>query len=125
MKPIISKSELATINGLIEAQPKGEGTREIEQLRKELARATIVEDSEITDDVIQIGSSCTIEETRSKSKMELMVTLPENADMKQKKHSVLSPLGVAIIGFKEGLEFEWQMPGGLRTFRVISVSKAK
>ena len=125
MNPIIAQSELNTLNSLLAEHPFGQNLKEIMQLRQELERAQIVKDDEITDDIIQIGSRCTIEETNSKHQMELTLTTPKDADLTQKKHSVLSPLGVAIIGFKEGLEFEWQMPGGLRKFKVLSVSKDK
>lgn len=125
MNPIIAQSQLDTLNSLLAEQPFGQNLRETMQLRQELERAQIVKDDEITDDIIQIGSRCTIEEMKSKHRMELTLTSPKDADVKQKKHSVLSPLGVAIIGFKEGLEFEWQMPGGLRKFKVVSVSKDK
>lgn len=124
MNPIIAQSQLNTLNSLLAEQPFGQNLRETMQLRQELERAQIVTDEEITDDIIQIGSLCTIEEMKSKHQMELTLTSPNDADVKLKKFSVLSPLGVAIIGFKQGLEFEWQMPGGLRNFKVVSVSKA-
>ncbi len=124
MNPIIAKSQLNTLNSLLAEQPFGQNLREVMQLRQELERAQIVTDEEITDDIIQIGSRCTIEEMKSKHQMELVLTSPNEADVKLKKFSVLSPLGVAIIGFKQGLEFEWLMPGGLRNFKVLSVSKA-
>jgi regulator of nucleoside diphosphate kinase len=124
MNPIIAKSQLNTLNSLLAEQPFGQNLREVMQLRQELERAQIVTDEEITDDIIQIGSRCTIEEMKSKHQMELTLTSPNEEDVKLKKFSVLSPLGVAIIGFKQGLEFEWLMPGGLRNFKVVSVSKA-
>ncbi len=124
MNPIIAQSQLNTLNSLLAEQPFGQNLREVMQLRQELERAQIVTDEEITDDIIQIGSRCTIEEMKSKHQMELVLTSPNEADVKLKKFSVLSPLGVAIIGFKQGLEFEWLMPGGLRNFKVLSVSKA-
>jgi regulator of nucleoside diphosphate kinase len=32
--------------------------------------------------------------------------------------SVLAPLGTALLGYREGDELDWRMPGGMRRLRV-------
>jgi regulator of nucleoside diphosphate kinase len=50
--------------------------------------------------------------------------LPDAADIKQGKWSILSPLGVALIGFQQGMTITWKMPGGIRRFLIAKVSQA-
>lgn len=121
MRPIITKSQLDLLNELISKSPHKRTSKELMQLQTELDRAEIVADNKISAQIIQIGSRCTIEETRTKSSMDIEITTPLEADLTKKKFSVLSPIGVAVIGFREGYEFEWQMPGGLRKFKVLCV----
>jgi hypothetical protein len=37
---------------------------------------------------------------------------------------VLAPLGTALLGYREGDEVEWVMPGGLRRLRIEKVRQA-
>jgi len=49
------------------------------------------------------------------------LTLPKYANLEEKKLSVLSPLGVALIGFQQGMEIEWHLPAGLKKFKILAV----
>jgi regulator of nucleoside diphosphate kinase len=46
---------------------------------------------------------------------------PDKADIKEKKVSVMAPLGTALIGFKKGQRVKWQMPAGKKTFTILEV----
>jgi regulator of nucleoside diphosphate kinase len=53
-----------------------------------------------------------------------MVTLvyPEDADITQRKISVLTPVGTALIGLRTGQSITWEAPNGeLRQLTVLSV----
>ena len=53
-----------------------------------------------------------------------MVTLvyPEHADISQRKVSVLTPVGTALIGLRTGDSIMWETPNGeLRQLTVFSV----
>ncbi len=53
--------------------------------------------------------------------MDFTLTLPEHADMGRKKISILSPLGVALIGFRQGMTIDWEFPGGLKKIKILTV----
>ena len=55
--------------------------------------------------------------------MNLQLVLPHQADLKQNRISILSPLGVALIGFRQGMTVEWTLPGGLKKLQIIRVEK--
>lgn len=48
--------------------------------------------------------------------------MPVRADISKGLVSVLSPMGTALIGFREGESVSWQMPGGLKHFRILRVN---
>jgi regulator of nucleoside diphosphate kinase len=43
---------------------------------------------------------------------------PEHADGLAGRLSILAPIGMAIIGFKQGDTFAWRTPGGTRELRL-------
>jgi regulator of nucleoside diphosphate kinase len=47
--------------------------------------------------------------------------LPGRADIRQRKISVLSPIGTALIGFRKGQQVQWKVPAGKRTFTIVDV----
>lgn len=97
---------------------------EIVQLEAELAKAKVEADNELHPEVIRIGSYCEVEEVTSKQRLCLTLVMPAAADTKLGRWSILSPLGVALIGFQQGMTITWKMPGGIRRFRIAKVSQA-
>jgi regulator of nucleoside diphosphate kinase len=51
------------------------------------------------------------------------LTLPEQANAEQGRLSILAPLGTALLGYSEGDEFTWDMPGGVRRLRIERVTQ--
>ncbi len=124
MKPIISTTDLDRIGAVIDTlDPIMAARAEIAQLRTELANATIVPDVEIAPQVVRVGSYCEVEELRSGQRMNLRLVMPDEAAPANGQWSVLSPLGVALIGFSEGMIIDWRMPGGMRRFLITRVAQ--
>jgi regulator of nucleoside diphosphate kinase len=46
---------------------------------------------------------------------------PWEADVDSNRVSVLAPLGTALLGYREGDQIEWHMPGGMRRLRVEKI----
>jgi regulator of nucleoside diphosphate kinase len=97
------------------------GTKEITQLEKELDKATVINDNKLNKNIVRLNSVVKIKDEDSGETTLLEIVLPEHANLKEKKISVLAPISIALIGFKEGNSFEWQMPGGLKRIKIISV----
>lgn len=121
MKPIISNKDYHTLKALITSYPDNLKSKEIGQLMEELERAEVVEESELDDDVIRLNSSFEAEDVVTKKLWKLTVTLPQQANIKEQKISVFSPLGVALIGFKKGMTVKWALPGGMKTLKILNV----
>lgn len=94
-------------------------------LAYELSRAKIVKDEHMPENVIRLNSHLVVLDVTDNRELTFTLVLPKYADIKQMKISLLTPMGSALIGFKEGDEVEWKVPAGLKTFRVLTVSNEK
>ena len=54
-----------------------------------------------------------------------MIVLPDKADIKERKISIMSPIGTALIGFRQGENVKWQVPSGKKTFTILEVNNGK
>lgn len=121
--PTFCKSDYQFLRELILKSKNSTNTKEANQLSQELDRAVISKESEL-DSVIRINSIVIIEDVKAKKQMKIQIVLPSAADVKQSKISILAPLSVAIIGFKENDEVDWELPAGIKTLKVIAVDNS-
>lgn len=90
------------------------------KLRDELDRAIVVKAR--PPDVVGLNSSVRLLDLDSGEVDQFTLTAPEHADPTRGKLSVFAPLGTAILGYAEGDEFSWDMPGGPRRLRLVAVA---
>lgn len=90
-------------------------------LAHELKRAVIVKRNEFPIDGIKLNSRVRVLDLDTLKTVEFTIVMPSHADIKQKKISVLSPMGAALIGFKKSDEVRWKVPAGLKHFRILEV----
>ena len=121
MKPVITNSDYNILKTAMLHLPPAHKTKEVPQLIEELRRGSIVNDDEITADVIRLNSYFEAEDLNTQKIMKFMLTLPANANFQEHKISVLSPLGIALIGFKEGMTIDCALPAGNKKMRILKV----
>ena len=54
--------------------------------------------------------------------MELTIVTPDRANIKEKKISIMAPIGTALIGFRQGQKVKWKVPSGNKMFTILEVS---
>lgn len=121
MKPILKLSDYQKIKSLISDLPRQYRTREIGELQLEMEKASIVSDEKVASDIIQLNSYFEVTTLDSDQRICYSLVLPSDADLEKKKISIFSRLGVALIGFREGMEIEWKLPGGIKKFKIEKV----
>ena len=92
------------------------------KLSGELKKAQIVEDDSMPADIVRLGSTVVIKDLVTKRDMTVTIVLPSKADIKQKKVSVLAPIGTALIGFRKGQTVSWNVPSGKKDFKIVDVN---
>lgn len=97
------------------------GRVEMSSLAAELVRAEIVDARDIPTDVITMNSRAELVDLNTGERMEFTLVFPNEAQIEAGKISVLAPLGTAMLGYRVGDEFEWNVPYAVRRLKVIAV----
>jgi regulator of nucleoside diphosphate kinase len=93
----------------------------LDELESELERALLVTADAVPPDVVVMDSAVRVRDLSNDEPREYKLVYPAEADLDAGRISVLAPLGTALLGFREGDEVEWLMPGGLRRLRIERV----
>lgn len=95
-----------------------ERIRKLEELVK---RAKIVTDGK-KKDVVGFSSTVIIKKDGSNESHEYTIVGSEEADMRARKLSHVSPLGAALMGKKKGETFTFETPNGKQTYTIEKVA---
>jgi len=120
---IVTDADFRPLSALVRART-ARFTRDkehIEKLEKELARSVPVPASEVPADVATMHSRVRVRDLETGAVRTYTLVFPHQADLPSGRLSVLAPLGTALLGYRQGDEIEWAMPGGLRRLRLESV----
>lgn len=90
-------------------------------LEKELARAVVVDERDMPEQVITMNSKFTITNMETQEQIDYTLVYPEDADVFEDKISVMAPIGTAVLGYAEGDTFEWLVPGGVVTYQIEKI----
>ncbi len=112
-------SENAEYHSAKEAQSHNEWR--IAELEDKLSRAEIIDVAKLTGTKIKFGATVTLidEDTEEEKKYQIVGDM--EADVKQGKISISSPIARALIGKTIGDTVEVMAPGGARSYEVIAV----
>lgn len=112
-------SENAEYHAAKERQSFLEGR--IGELAYKIGNAKVIDPKTVPKDSIRFASKVLVENMDSEEESEYMIVGPDEADIKQGKISVSSPLGSAMLGKKPGDKAIVQAPGGKRTYEIIDI----
>lgn len=93
----------------------------VEQLDTELDRARIVSADEIPPDVVTMNSQVALRDLDTGEDIVMTLVFPHEANVEERKVSVLAPLGTAVLGYRAGDVIEWEVPAGTRRLKVERV----
>ncbi len=119
----ITDFDAKRLRELLEAAKRSQyyGSADLKKLAGELNRAVVVNSREIPRDVITMNSRVRLLDLQTGEEMIYTVVFPEDADPEAGRISVLAPIGTAMLGFKAGDEIAWQVPAGVRRFKVVAI----
>jgi regulator of nucleoside diphosphate kinase len=120
--PVFCKKDYQFLRELISKSKNDINAKEAGLLSQELDRAIISEESIHDNSIIRINSHVTIEDVKANTQMKIQIVLPSLSDVKERKISILAPLSVAIIGFKQNDQVDWELPSGIKTLKIIQVN---
>jgi len=93
------------------------------QIEAILSQAIIIDPASLnTDGKCVFGSTVEIEDLDEETKFIYQIVGDDEANIKDKKISINSPLAKAMIGKEEGDVIDFESPGGLKNYEIIKIS---
>ena len=122
-KLIFTKKDYQLINLVLLNWRKSEemSNQNFDKLSNELLDVQFYDENQLPMDVVKFGSVVDIQ-TPLGLLNDFELVVPSEKNIKQKKLSVLSPIGSAIIGYAEGDEISWNFPVGEKTIKILNVN---
>ena len=120
----LSRADLERLRAILDPRKASFQDREhLLDLQQEIDEARIVDTDDMDADVVTMQSEVRVRDRTTGVSRDYRLVSPANADLAAGRLSVLAPLGTALLGYREGDEVEWQMPGGPRLVRIEKVSR--
>ena len=120
---LVTQSDMKKLVQLLDLRGTSQARdqQHLEMLAQELERAEVVPSEDIPSDVVTMHSHVLVRDLDSGRETGYTLVFPVDADVNEGKISVLAPIGTALLGYREGDEIEWQVPGGVRQLKVVRV----
>ena len=100
--------------GLLEAK--------IAQLKDVLVNARVIDESQLSTDVVLILSKVKIRNIKNDQLMEYTLVSETEANLKEGKIAVSTPIGKGLLGKKVGDIVEITVPSGVMNFEIVNIS---
>jgi transcription elongation factor GreA len=94
---------------------------QIREIEDRLARAQVIEVSRLSGDKIVFGATVSLADGDTGDKVIYQIVGDHEAEPKNGKISISSPVARALIGKSEGDEVQVRTPTGVRSFEILSV----
>ena len=118
----LTQPDLDRLLDVVEAYSAASGGRRFEQLERELLRAVVVRRDEIPKDVVTMNSRVVFENETTGERLEVTLVYPREANIDERRISVLVPVGTALLGLRVGQSIDWELPSGKKhRYRVVGV----
>ena len=100
--------------GLLEAR--------IARLENELSKSRVLDEKNIDLSTAKLLTTVKIENIQSKQKMSYTLVSESEADLKNKKISISSPIGKGLMGKKVGEIVDISVPSGAIKFKILDIT---
>jgi transcription elongation factor GreA len=95
----------------------------IAKLEMILRNAKLIDDEDISTDVVSIGSKVIVKDLEYDEEMEYTIVGSAEADPYEGKISNESPVGEALLGKKKDEIIEVQVPDGIIKYQILSITR--
>ncbi|MBI4527922.1 MAG: transcription elongation factor GreA [Deltaproteobacteria bacterium] len=95
---------------------------QIREIEDRLARAQVIDVSKLSGDKVVFGATVTLADGETGEKVVYQIVGDHEAEPKNGKISISSPIARALIGKCEGDEVQARTPTGIRTFEILGLN---
>jgi len=93
----------------------------INEINDKIARAHVINPAEIDLDKVVFGATVTLFDTENGGEVTYRIVGEHEADIKQGRLSINSPVAKALIGHRVDDEVTIKVPSGLRVYEIIDI----
>lgn len=97
--------------------------KRIAELEDRLSRARILDNLDLPKDTVTIGAKVMVKDLDSGEELEYMLVSGMEADPKQNKISVSSPIGRGLMLHKVDDTVEIKVPAGVLRYKILEISR--
>ena len=112
-------SENAEYHAAKEQQSLNEGR--VSELEGLVALAEIIDIASLTGDTVKFGATIRLVDEDTEEEKTYQIVGDQEADVKEGRISISSPIARALIGKSEGDSIEVTAPGGSKAYEILSV----
>ena len=114
-------------NAEYDAAKEAQGIMEakLAQLKGLISNARLIDESRVKTDEVQILNKVKIKNTKNNAVMTYTLVSDSEANLKEGKISVSTPIAQGLMGKKVGDVVEIRVPSGLVTFEIMDISSYK
>jgi transcription elongation factor GreA len=112
-------SENAEYHAAKDAQGLNEAR--VAELEDKLARAEIIDPTKLSGSTVKFGATVTLEDEDSGEKVKYKIVGEDEANLRESKISIASPIARARIGKSKGDTAEVTTPKGARSYEILKV----
>jgi transcription elongation factor GreA len=113
-------SENAEYHAARERQSFIEGR--VMELEDKISRAEVIDVSKLSGSLVKFGATVTLADEETDEEQTFRIVGEDEADIKQGRLSVTSPLARALIGKSKGDSVEVSTPRGAKSYEVVTVA---
>jgi transcription elongation factor GreA len=113
-------SENAEYHAARERQSFIEGR--VMELEDKISRAEVIDVSKLSGALVKFGATVTLADEETDEEQTFQIVGEDEADIKQGRLSVTSPLARALIGKSKGDSVEVSTPRGAKSYEVVTVN---
>jgi len=103
-------------------EQQGLNEARVSELEDKINRAEIIDTSKLSGDTVKFGATVTLQDEDSEDKVTYTIVGDTEADLKNGKISISSPIARALIGKSKGESVDVTTPKGTRTLEVLKVA---
>ncbi len=111
-------------NAEYDAAKEAQGLLEmkISLLKENIANARLIDESKLNTDVVQILNKVEIKNTKTGQQMTYMLVSEQEANLREGKLAINTPIAKALLGKKVGDVVEVTVPAGKLPFEILNIS---
>ena len=120
---IVTFNDYHRLLGLVEmASSKVKTPETVKRMLSQLYAAKMLKQEDISKSVVTMNSRIKLRDVVNKRETEITITYPQDAEPKERRVSVFSEIGLALLGRQQNEVVSWKVPGGVGLFEITEVT---